>query len=72
MDKKSTADALQPGDSFKLAGQRKYRVVSKVVELTGPGVPEVFQGHLLVLHDGCRQWRMEKAQEVLIQDDASC
>ena len=58
---------LKSGQQFKLDGQRKWRTVTNVTELTNyDHIPPVGR-KVLIMHDGCRQYSLLKETEVIIK-----
>jgi hypothetical protein len=66
-NQKMKANELNPGQEFKLPGQRKFRTVTKVIELTEfDHIPPVGK-KVLVIHDGCRQLSVLRDEEVIVR-----
>lgn len=58
---------LGTGMQFKLPGKRKFRTVAKKHQLgTGDNIPAEHKGKLLVITDECKQFILDKEQEVII------
>jgi hypothetical protein len=58
---------LKPEQQFKLKGQRNYRTVIRVLELTNHDhIPPVGR-KVLIIYDGCKQLSLLKETDVIIQ-----
>ena len=58
---------LEPGQEFKIEGWRKYRTVSKVLELFNSDHIFPLGRKVAIIHDGCKQLVVLKDREILIK-----
>ena len=61
-----TVQELKPGDQFKLNGQRRFRTLTRSIDLDSKNLSNYIQkpGHILLIYDGCYQLVLEKAVPV--------
>ena len=60
---------LQPGMQFRLPGQRKFKTVSKVIELKDHDDIEPKGRKILIIFEGCRQNAILKYTQVEINTE---
>lgn len=69
MEKTITAAKLKRGSSFKLSGKRKFRVINKIYPLgSGANIFPEHRNKILVITEQCKQFILDKEQEVIISN----